>query len=118
MAAHVLNTVLGIWLIAAPSVLGYADPARTNDHIFGPIAASLACIAVWEATRPLRWGNLLIGAWLLVAPFVLGYEQTALVHSLLVGAAMAGLALVRGRQRHRFDGGWSSLWRNPALARR
>lgn len=50
---QVLNTALGVWLIAAPAAIGYAGSARINDGIFGPLVASIAVIAIWEATRPL-----------------------------------------------------------------
>jgi hypothetical protein len=34
--AHLLTALTGIWLVAAPAVLEYADPARANDWIIGP----------------------------------------------------------------------------------
>ena len=98
--------------MAAPTVLGYTGTAaETNDRIVGPLALTCAFVAIWEATRPLRRGNLAIGLWLLAAPFVLGYDATApLVNSLLVGAALAALSFVRGPRKHQFGGGWRSLW--------
>ena len=70
---HLLPALAGIWLMMSPAVLGYADPARANDRIIGPIVASLATIAMWEVSRPLRWVNVVLGAWLLVAPWLLGH---------------------------------------------
>jgi hypothetical protein len=116
MWAQLINTLLGIWLTAAPAVIGYGGAARTNDYIIGPVAASCACIALWEATRPLRWVNLALGLWLLAAPWVLGYEPAALVNSLIVGVLLAAFATVRGQLRHRFNGGWSSLWKSSGEA--
>ena len=51
--------------MASPAVLDYADPARANDRIIGPLVASMAIIAIWDITRPLRWVNVILGAWLL-----------------------------------------------------
>ena len=69
MWPRIVNIALGLWLMVAPSVLDYGDPAAANDRIVGPIAAALAVIAVWEATRPLRWVNVVLGLWLVIAPF-------------------------------------------------
>ncbi len=112
MWAHFINAALGIWLMAAPAVLGYAAPAQTNDRIIGPVIATFAIVAWWEATRPAGRWNLPLGIWLLLAPWVLGYGgTTAIVHSLVVGALVAGLSLVRGQYRpEKFGGGWSALW--------
>jgi hypothetical protein len=50
MWAQLINALLGMWLMAAPAVLGYIGPARTNDRIIGPLAAGAALIAIWETT--------------------------------------------------------------------
>ena len=109
MWAQLASCLLGVWLMAAPAVLGYGDPARTSDHIVGPLAASFAFVAVWQVTRSLRWANLPLGAWLLVAPWVLGYELVPLLNSSAVGLLLMGLACVRGKVTQRFGGGWASL---------
>lgn len=46
-----LNAVLGVWLIVAPFILGYGNPARTNDIIVGIV---IAVLGAWSAlaTRP------------------------------------------------------------------
>ena len=111
MWARIASALLGVWLMAAPAALGYAGPARTNDRIAGPAAATVAIIAIWEVTRPVRWANLLIGGWLAIAPVVLGYQSVAAVNSVAVGLLLAALTLVRGRLRQRFGGGWSALTR-------
>lgn len=111
MWPRIVNAVLGIWLMAAPAVLRYGPPASTNDRIVGPIVASLAIIAIWEPTRPLRWINVLLGAWLLLAPWILGYEGSAeTMNSLFAGFLIVGFALIRGRIKERYGGGWSYLW--------
>lgn len=108
--SRLLNAALGVWLMAAPAVLGYGAPASTNDRLIGPLAASLAIIALWEATRPVRQANTLLGAWLVIAPLILGYATAPAVNSVLVGLAMVGLSRVRGEVTGRYGGGWSVLW--------
>jgi hypothetical protein len=111
MWAQLMSVVLGIWLMAAPAVLGYGGPAATADRIVGPLVASFAAIAVWEATRAVRWANLVLAMWLLLAPLVLGYGARPAVNSLTTAVLLCALAVVRGRARHCFGGGWSALWR-------
>lgn len=114
MFTQILAFAVGAWLTAAPGLLGYGDPARSNDHVFGPLAATVGLTAAFGATRPLRWLNLPIGLWLVAAPWVLGYGRVELVNSILVGVALAASARVRG-QVPRLGGGWRSLW-DPAAA--
>ena len=111
MWAHLLTAVTGIWLMASPAVLDYADPARANDRIIGPIVASMATIAIWELTRPLRWVNVILGTWLLIAPWLLGHPPDARWNSLAAGALILACSLVKGNRTHRVGGGWSSLWK-------
>lgn len=113
MWAHVINAALGIWLMAAPSVFGYANSAAaTNDRFAGPLIATFAIVAWWETTRPVGRWNVVIGAWLVVAPFILGYASTAAtINGVVCGLAVAGLSLVMGTYRpERFGGSWSALW--------
>jgi hypothetical protein len=117
MWAQAIATAIGIWLAAAPEVLGYGGAAKLNDQIAGPLIATFGLIAIWEVTRGLRWLNVLPGAWLILAPWVLGYVQTPLVHSLILGGLLFGASLVRGKITNRFGGGWSSLWRGEPLER-
>jgi hypothetical protein len=111
MWAQLLNVMLGVWLMAAPAVLGYSGPAAVNGYIVGPVAASFAAVALWEATRPLRWVNLALGLWLLAAPWALGHGWIALANSTAVGVLLLGFSLVPGPRRHRIGGGWASLWK-------
>ncbi len=77
MWARLLSAAAGIWLMTAPAVLRYSNPAQTNDRIIGPIVASISIIAIWQVTRAIRWLNLPLGAWLILAPALLGYLSTA-----------------------------------------
>jgi hypothetical protein len=103
-----VSAAVGIWLMAAPSVLGYDPPAATSDRIVGPLVASFALIAAWEATRALRWVNVALAAWLLLSPFLLRQTEVAPSH-ILSGLVIGALSLVRERRKHSFAGGWASL---------
>lgn len=109
MWAQVVNTLLGLWLMAAPAVLQYGGAARTNDHIIGPIVASIAAIAVANVTRGLRWCNVGAGAWLLIAPWLLDYPVVPTVNSLVMGILLVAFSLVRGKVKRQFGGGWKML---------
>ena len=112
MWARLVNTAAGLWLMAAPAVLGYAGAAQVNDRIAGPLAVTCAFVAIWEATRPLRRVNTVIGGWLLLAPWVLGYGATApIVNSLVVGVVLVACSLAKGTVEKGYGGGWSMLWR-------
>lgn len=113
---HLLPALAGIWLMASPAVLAYADPARANDRLIGPIVASLAIIAMWEIARPLRWINVVLGGWLLIAPWVLGHAPDPRWNSLAAGTLVLGFSLVKGRRTHQTGGGWSSLWKRPTFS--
>lgn len=111
MWPRVLNTLIGVWLMAAPAVLGYGDPAATVDRILGPVAASFAVVAMGEATRGVRHVNLVLGILLVLAPFVLGYPTHAAINSVVAGLAIALISRAGGEVKERFGGGWSRVWR-------
>jgi hypothetical protein len=101
--------LVGLWLMASPEVLGYGGAARVNDQVVGPLAASLACVAMWQVLRSLRWANVVLGAWLILAAAVLGHDVVAAGNSVASGLVLGGVSLVRGRLTRRTGGGWRSL---------
>jgi hypothetical protein len=111
MWPRIINIVLGVWLMAAPGILGYDGAGRTNDVIVGAVSATSAIVSLSEVMRPIRWVNVAMGASLLVAPMYLGFDYGAAWHRLFVGLLMLSSALVRGRIESRFGGGWSAVWR-------
>ena len=114
MLGQLLVAVCGLWLMTAPDLLGYGEPARMNDYIVGPVVVSFAVIAIAETTRALRWGNVALGMWLVVAPLFLRYDRTVAIQSVLLGIVIAGLSVVRAPVHERLGGGWAALW-NPSL---
>ncbi|WP_338875110.1 SPW repeat protein [Spirosoma sp. SC4-14] len=110
MLARLINTLIGIWLTASPDILHLDQKAAINEHIAGPVAASVAIIAMSESVRSFRYVNTLVGFWLLMAPWILGYQDSAAVlNEMLAGALLVSLSLVKGKIHQRFGGGWRSL---------
>lgn len=109
MLARFLNLALGIWLMAAPELVGYSGPLRTNHLIVGPVVASIAVIGMWEIARELRWINLVLGIWLVVSAFLLS-GPGGLTNGIISGAMIAVLSLVKGKIKGRVGGGWSMLF--------
>ncbi len=111
-----VNTLLGLWLMVAPTVLGFEKTIANNDYIVGPCVASFAIIAIWEATRVVRLYNIPLGIWLLLAPWVLAYDNTlAIVNDMVVGGLVIAFALIKGTISQRFGGGWSAIWKDQSL---
>lgn len=111
MIPRLFSLVVGIWLMAAPAVLGYAGLARQNDRICGPLIATFAITALWEVTRGLRWMNLVFGFWLMLAPLLLHYPAwTPVVNSVVCSLVLIWAAVVPGKIEHRFAGGWGALF--------
>lgn len=118
MAARLVAVATGVWLMFAPWVLGYHDPAATNDRIIGPIAAAFAFVACWGVLSAMRWATLPCGAWLVTAPLTLGYDDaTAWASSIVSGLVIVTTALVGTDLSDRFGGGWRSVrpsaWTSP-----
>jgi hypothetical protein len=107
-----------MWLTIAPAALGYRGLPRDNDHVVGPIVAACACIALWQATRPVGWVNPALGAWLLVAPWLFSAPASATVNALVVGALLIALAWVGRGSARRLGGGWASLFAPESMERR
>lgn len=113
MWAQIINALLGLWLMASPSILGTEGTTADNDHIIGPIITSFAIISWWEATRVVRLYNLPLGAWLILAPWVLGHDGTlAIANDMVIGALVIAFSLVKGKVTETYGGGWSAIWQS------
>jgi hypothetical protein len=111
MWAQIINTLLGIWLMASPGIFNYKSSGADNNHIIGPIIATFALVACWEATRALRKLNIPLGLWVLAAPWILGYQEPfPIINDMACGVIVITLATIRGRISGSYGGGWSVLW--------
>jgi len=94
----------GLWLVIAPTVLGYmnyAPRARSNDLILGVLIASMGATRVFGNYRSGRLNqlisglNVLPGIWLIIAPFVLSYSglMRPTRNDIITGIAVIAFAL-------------------------
>lgn len=98
---------LGVWMMAAPSVLSAGGAAADSDRIIGALIVTWSVIAFGEIARPARFLNIPMGVWLMIAPWVLtGDTAGARWNDVLVGAAVVLLSLRRGGIGERF-GSWN-----------
>jgi hypothetical protein len=109
MWPRLINAAIGIWLLGAPNALDYGGAQATNDRIVGPIAATVALVAIWDVTRSLRWVNVLLGAWLLLAPWLLAAGTSPTLNSMICGALLVACALQPGPAGARIGGGWRAV---------
>jgi hypothetical protein len=114
------DLVLGAWLVASPSVLGYA--ASRPIVLFWNIAPGILLLAVtcWRMVTkaaPLRlsWFQSLCGIWLIVASFVLLFERVsfAALDDLVVGMLVLAVYLAGAAAALRQPG--TSLTAGPSL---
>ena len=105
-------------MMAAPAVLAFSERAADNAHIAGPLIVSFSIISMWECTRNVRLLNLPVALWLMAAPIIFRYHNdTVLMNFYLVSVAVILLSLVKPVRRHRFAGGWLSLFRQRPSAK-
>jgi uncharacterized membrane protein len=101
----VLCALLGIWLMAAPAVLGATGTAADADRLAGALALTWAVIGFGEIVRPIRLLNVLTGlALAAVAWFVDGGTAASRWNDVAVGIALAVLSIRRGIIEERFAG--------------
>ncbi|MBW3553202.1 MAG: vitamin K epoxide reductase family protein [Gemmatimonadetes bacterium] len=105
-----LSTALGIWLMAAPAVLGDTGASANAQRLGGSLIVTLSVIAMGEPVRILRYGNLPLAGVVALAPWVLGADTTTALAASVAGAAVFALALPRGPKRERY-GGWDRFVR-------
>lgn len=109
MWARLVTVAIGIWLMAAPAVLGYGGALATSDRIVGPTLASFALVAAWPILTGLRWVGFPLSAWMAAAPWLLGGPWLARIAGTLAGLAVLCLTLVPG-PTVRAGGGWRGLF--------
>jgi hypothetical protein len=103
----VLCAALGVWLMAAPAVLGSTGEAADFDRVAGALVVTWAVIGFGEIVRPIRLLNVLMGLGLLTAPWILtGDSETSRWNDTIAGIAIIVLSVPRGRVEERF-GAWS-----------
>lgn len=97
------NVAFGLWLTAAPFLLGYSGLARAAYEAV-LLGIGIASLALWRALGPetremagVSWLVAAAGAWVAIAPFALGYQaaSAAVANDVTVGIVVLGLAIWR-----------------------
>ena len=107
---QVLLTVVGLWLMAAPAVLGYEGRPEDVDRLVGPLVVSVGAVACAGAVRGFRWLALPLALCEVVAPFVWSYDLAPAANAVVSGALIGVLGAVRGRVEDTYGGGWRALF--------
>lgn len=108
--AQLLVSMLGVWLMAAPDVLGYGAPLADSNRVVGPLLVTVGGVAIWEVTRMTRLATLPLAGWLLVSPWIFDAPTVAIVSNMATGIAAGLLSLVHGQVPDKFGGGWVAVW--------
>ncbi|HEX6212693.1 MAG TPA: vitamin K epoxide reductase family protein [Methylomirabilota bacterium] len=104
-----LSTAAGVWVMAAPAVLGSRGTAAASDTIVGAAIVTIAVISTAEVMRSLRLLNVLAAVWLLLAPWIVGGAAPAAIWSHAVTAVvLIAMTLPRGPVRERY-GAWDAF---------
>lgn len=92
------NSALGLWLIAAPFILGAPTVDRWNDVVVGTTIVVLAAYnhycerAQGTVSQRTAGTNGVLGGWLIVAPFVYGISGILLWNDVSVGVLVISFA--------------------------
>jgi hypothetical protein len=98
--------IVGVWLMAAPGILGLGGTAAGNDQLVGALVITFAVIGFGEAARAARFVNVPLGIWLVAAPWVIeGASPMVQWNNVAVGVLVILLSLRRGPIESRF-GTW------------
>ena len=102
----VVSTAMGLWLMAAPAVLGSTGAAADNGRVVGALIVTTAVIAMAEVGRAVRFLNVLLALWVIAAPWILSGATTATTwNNAAVGGLILLLSLPRGTIREQY-GNW------------
>jgi hypothetical protein len=115
MWAAILSAVSGIWIMIAPTLLGFERTEAVNSYIMGPLITTFAITAIWEVNRSARYFNVFAGLWLVASPFLLEFETIACWNTVGFGLAITGLSFIKGTVRGKYGGGWRSLFQKSPL---
>lgn len=99
----VLGTALGLWLMFAPSALGFGGSLADSDHFVGALIITFAVIAMAEVVRYVRFINILLGAWLIAAPFLLeGGDTISMWNDIIMGILVILASIKKGKIREHY----------------
>jgi hypothetical protein len=102
-----VSAILGIWLMAAPAMLGISGGAADSHYLSGALVVTWAVIAFGQVARPVRLLNIPMGLWIAAAPWLIsGASDLSRWTDLAVGGLLIAFSIPRGRIDEQF-GGWN-----------
>ncbi|MEZ4616082.1 MAG: vitamin K epoxide reductase family protein [Caldilineaceae bacterium] len=98
-----LTTLLGIWLMVTPALLGDTARMADSDHLIGALVITISVISMAEVVRAGRYFNGLLGLWIVASPFVVsGASSGGVVNAVIVGLLITALTIPRGVVREEY----------------
>ena len=93
-----LNALLGLWMLASPSILGFAtakSPAALTAWVLGLAIVVFAIIAIYMHKAWEEAINILLGLCLIASPWALAYadQATPATNAMAVGLLVTALAI-------------------------
>jgi len=93
-----VNGVLGLWMFASPSILGFAAPGSTATRVAWILGLAIVVFAGIAVYMPKAWEealNVILGVCLLASPWGLGYSDLArpTTNAVVVGLLVTALAV-------------------------
>jgi hypothetical protein len=99
----VLASLLGVWLMAAPTVLAISGANADSSYVVGPLVTTFAVIAMAEVSRTARWLLVPMGLWIAASQWLVTDTPNWLLA--LTGVLIAALAVPKGKIKESY-GGW------------
>ena len=105
----IVSTLLGVWLMAAPSIFQTVGSVAHSDHILGALVATVSIIAFAEVARVGRFINIVLALGLIVLPWLLGGATVASgLNDLVIGVVIIALSISPGKIKNTY-GSWNPL---------
>jgi hypothetical protein len=88
-----VSGLLGIWLVAAPWVLGFVGPKESTGNflVAGAVLIATALGAVLVPRAWEEWTEAAVGLWLVVSPWALGFHAH---HNATIAAVVPGVLIL------------------------
>lgn len=115
MWAKIVNILIGLGVMVSPAIFTFNKAAADNNHIVGPLVLTFAIISLWEINQNVRLFNIISGLWLVISPFIIGFTSAGRTVDVVAGVAVIFFSLCKEKSKHRYGGGWRSLFQKDPL---
>ncbi len=106
---HLFGVIIGLWLMASPAAIGFAEYPRADVRITGPFVVVLSVLAIWPGTRWFAHLNAFAGGWMMIGPILLQAPHLLLFPTIMLGAVVVALAVFPGNAAPQIGGGWIGI---------